>query len=492
MKYKKALTPFLLFFLAVIVYGGFGFEGKLLRDDAMFIYGGQRLVDGAVPYVGMFDVKGPIAPMAAGIGVAISRWMEWDDVLGARLVFLFASALAVVGAYFLGSSLFRCRKTGVLSAMAFLGFFDFAREAASGPRAKSLVVLFGIFSLYFAGRKKWFWGGFFGALSALTWQPTGIFLLASFIMALMQPGKERLRAASLSAVGIGLPAAALVLYFYSQGALFELLDGILLFHLNYLVPVNVPAIYHILLPYWAVTRGYTLMALPIAIGLIVIMYLHYSRRALHGSFKGMLRDDPFAPVFLSFFPFVAWSALDFQGPADFYVFLPYVAVGFAHFLAILAAHMETRLETGRFAWAGGLVVPAICLALTVAAAADIRHRSESGYLDQVATADAIEQRFGEDLKLLSIGCPEALVVMGRTNPNPYPVLIGGMDRRIHATTLGGFEGWLMELAFYDADVIAFGPTGGPHERRLMQWIESRYHEEKMGPWKLYIRDTGNT
>ena len=83
---KRLVVPSCVFAVALITFSQYGFYGKLLRDDAIFLYGGQRLAEGVAPYLGIFDVKGPIAPMVAGLGALISKWLGWDDVYTVRLV----------------------------------------------------------------------------------------------------------------------------------------------------------------------------------------------------------------------------------------------------------------------------------------------------------------------------------------------------------------------------------------------------------------------
>jgi len=255
----------------------------------------------------------------------------------------------------------------------------------------------------------------------------------------------------------------LVLYFHSQNALFELLDGILLFYFRYRDMARLPLILHAWLPLRAIYSGFRMMILPIALGSGMVFYFYFWRRSLHNSLKDMLTKDEFSAILLSFPLFVAWSALDFQNAYDFFVFIPYIAIGFARFLDIAA--------------------------LIGSAVLDIRFNSESGYLEQRDAAIEIERRYGMDIKLAAIGAPEVLVILHRANPTPYVLITTGIDHRIHATTLGGFKGWIMELEAYDPDVIAFGPTHGRHVPKLMKWLNTRYDEEQIGPWKLFVKNS---
>ncbi len=489
MRFKKFGIPFSLFLIAAYVYSRFGFLGKLLRDDAMYVYGGQRMVEGIPPYLGIFDFKGPITTMVAGGGVMASRWLGWDDVYTVRLLFLIISSAAVVAIYLLGESLFQSKRIGILAALTTLGFFSFAKAAASGPRPKTLVVLFGTLCLLLAGKKKWFWAGFFAIVSALTWQPSGIFVLTILLIAFSQPRSQRMRAMSLSLAGIMVPMAALSAYFLSQNAFSELLDGILIFHFRYMDRPTIPLIVHFTNPVIKIFKGYSMMFLPIVIGLGATVYFYFWRRSLYTTLSEMAAEDKFSPVILSFPLFVMWSAMDFQGAIDFFVFLPYAAVGFACFLDMAGEGIRQQLQTGRRKWMSRLVYPGICLALVGSAWLDLHINSEKSYLEQVKVGAEIKRRFGDDVRLISIGNPQVLVVLRHANPTPYIVVLEGTDRMIHDKTPGGFSAWISGLEEYNPDVIAVGPTYGMHIGELKRWLNANFHMERIGASEFYIKNS---
>ena len=95
---------------------------------------------------------------------------------------------------------------------------------------------------------------------------------------------------------------------------------------------------------------------------------------------------------------------------------------------------------------------------------------------------------GGDAKIVSIDVPQILVLLHRTNPNPYLFIAAGIDNRIDATTPGGFKGWLEELERYDPSVIVLGRTTGKFEPMLTDWLQSRYRETTVGDWTLFVKD----
>ena len=63
----------------------------------------------------------------------------------------------------------------------------------------------------------------------------------------------------------------------------------------------------------------------------------------------------------------------------------------------------------------------------------------------------------------------------------------GIGQYIAANKEGGFDAFLRELAAYDPDVIAFGPTGGHPTKLLIDWIAARYQRIHVGPITFFVR-----
>jgi hypothetical protein len=164
------------------------------------------------------------------------------------------------------------------------------------------------------------------------------------------------------------------------------------------------------------------------------------------------------------------------------VFLPYVAIGLAWFLHLA---LQALSETGKLPRTAALVV--LCVALVVTAVYGYRHTSSHDLDLQRAWAQELLARYGSQARIMSIGVPEALVLLHRTNPHPYGFILNGIDNRIEATTPGGFDGWLADLASLDPDVIVYGAARGRLVPRLEQWLETHYERTTIGQWILYVR-----
>jgi len=496
---RRIFPPILVFALAAFVYSQYGLYADLGTTNGIILYSGQKMAEGIPHYVSIFDVITPLGPMLAGLGVLVSKQLGWSDIYTVRLLFFVTGCFAVVSVYLLGNSLFRSQRVGVFAALTFLGFFGFAQEIARGPYHKIPMVLFGVLSLFLTTQRRWFLAGLCGSLSFLLWQPTVIFPLVTLFLAAMQPRERRFRVIIRTLAGIGSPLVAVSAYFYYHGAFYRLLDGSILSHILYGDRPDRSLLEHFLEPMEGALEGYPTMIPTIFIGFVMVVYIIFLRWTRHRSLRDVLAKDAFAPILLSFPALILWSLIDFQNRKDFFVLLPYVAIGFGVFLD-LAVRRIARLEgaalrggTQRFLTIG-LCISLVALATANESLGPMDKRREE-FDQQRQAAMEIEDRFGNDAKLVSIRAPELLVLQHRTNPTPYAFMSKGIANHIDANTSGGFEGWLRELEAYNPDVVAIqgggGTHAGSHNRELMNWLNSNYREERVGPWTLYVRTSIN-
>lgn len=469
--------------LAAFVYGLYGFDGPLYRDYGIYLYGGQRFAEGVPPYAGIFDHKGPLPQALAGLGILLFAPVGLGDVYAARLAFFLAGCLSAVAVYLLGEGVFRSRATGLFAALTFLGFYGYARPVASGPEPKTPMILFEALSLLFMSTRRWFWAGMCGSLAFLAWQPMGALPIVALILALAQPGRERVGAALRVLSGAAAPLVAVFAYYLHKDALGELLDGLVLFNLLHVsrraFPILNPSG-----PLEEMIAGYGIMLVPCAIGLAAIARLYFvgPPRCRH------------APLLLSLPVFAAFSALDFQVPEDLYPFLPYAAAGFGGALAAALG----RLGSGRLAAAAFLAGLLLLLAISNTPLMNERGSPGPSLGEQRESVERIEERLGEEARIVSINAPQVLALLGEENPNPYLFTTDGLDRQIEAEFPGGFEGWILSIEEHDPGAIAFFadaqrqmPDSGmfpEHREVLIRWLRSGYHAEKIGNFWLYVEE----
>lgn len=468
-----------------------GFEGRMWRDHGILMYSGQQMAKGVPPYVSLFDHNGPLSFLIAGAAIIVANAWSVDDVFAVRMVFCALSALAVVALYLLTLTLFGSRSVGLLSAIVFIGLECFARDAGSGPRVKTPMVLFEILCLLFAARKNWFSAGLFGSLAPLVWQPAGIYAVAAVLFAALQSARGRERASSLTRAIAGtlLPIVVVSGYFVYKNAFGEFVNSAVLFNLIYVEQVPATLIQHFANPIAAVYRAYPLGVFPIVLGfLATLAFCVWRLRENGGSISKLLATDRFAVFLVSFLAMVIWSLIDFQGGPDLFVLLLYVAIGFGWLLYLALGHVMDILHLGRAARRAVLAV--LCIILVMTEAGYYRKTRNDGLQEQRRLAHQIEDEFGRDCRLITISSPEILVLLNKTNPNRYLIIASGIDNLIDATEPGGFEGWLRQLEAYDAPVIALGPITGRRAQMVMDWLNAHYEARKVGTWTLFVKDSG--
>ena len=480
--------------ISSFVYSQYGFDGYLLRDDALYVYSGQQIAIGIPPYVSVFDHKGPITPMIAGLGVILAKFLQTNDVLTVRVVFFSISVLAVIVLFIYTFQLFNSSyKIAYLTSFFFINFWGFGRHAASGPRGKTPMVLFEILCLWLTSRKVWFLAGFCGSLSFLTWQPTIIFPIMTVVLSIFQSKGPKERSYNLikSILGVISPLLIVSLYFLSKGAIVEFIDGFLIFNLKYLErPSSVAPLANFKAMFREISRGYTTTFIPIVIGFFALVVIFLWRNSLYQKKPLQLfSKDPYAGLLFSFpLPFI-WSLLDFQGYADFFVFLPYTAIGFGWFLYQAIKNLKkidgitNSIVDASFIFIFGfLIISAIgnyrLTSLWASSASE-------DLTNQKFWANEIRLKYEDEIRVVSIDIPQALVLLNITNPNPYIYIDVGIDQYINANTSGGFTGWIESIQNYDPDLIFYGNPNGKYIPELNTWIKNNYQLTTVGEWKVY-------
>ncbi|MFX0205294.1 MAG: ArnT family glycosyltransferase [Candidatus Hodarchaeota archaeon] len=513
-KYKEIFLPFGIFLISLIVFLSYGMKAYLKKDNSIIVYAGQQMANGVPFYVSIFDIKSPIAYILAGVGVIISRVIGWNDIITIRLLFLLISCITIVSIYFLIKYLFDSSEVGLLSALLFLCFYGFSFYSAYGPRAKILMLVFEILSIWATAKKKWFWGAFIGSIAFLTWQPMLIFPVLTICLAFIQSTKkERILASFKSTGGFMIPLVITSLYFlsYSYNAFESFIHGTLIFYLLYADRGTSNSLLRRVKnslenPLFAIIEGFPAMMFFIILGFVMIIFLFFLTRSNYNSFKEMVCEDSFIVIFGSFPVLVVFALIDFQLFPDFLMFLPFVSIGCAKFLESLIPYFKTcianhhqdiyglrRINPNRLytlmilGIAISFVFPAALMAYYRRAYYDNRYSRTLAY--QQEQAAKVLEMFGENVSILCLGKPELFVFLNRTNPSRYLFIMMGIDNYIHAVTPGGFEGWIQEIQGINPDLIAYGRTPStPHTKKLKDWIDINYTSTQIGPWQLYVRN----
>src|SRR3954449_12306062 len=105
--------------VAGLLYTQFSIQGNLSRDEAIYTYGGQQLVDGVPIYQGIFDPKPPLPTFLTALGLGAGRVAGVDELHAARLEFFLFSLLTVGAIYLLGLRLWRSPVAALAGAVTF-------------------------------------------------------------------------------------------------------------------------------------------------------------------------------------------------------------------------------------------------------------------------------------------------------------------------------------------------------------------------------------
>lgn len=467
--------------LAAVAWSLFGFEGFLYRDDAVYVYGGQRLLAGEMPYSAIFDHKTPLAVVLCAAGSGLGRLCGVDDLLGARLLFGLLCVVSVPMLFVLVRDLTRSPIAGWIAALALIATWSYGRQAIAGPNAKTPYVFFEIWFLLAASRQRWFQAGIAGALATWVWQPGVGFLAVGGGVLVLQWWKNGRSANSRKAawsflLGIATPTLPLLAWFTVTGALGPLLEGSTFFNLRYLRREEIGLLERFTRPWVVAWQTNAWMGPALCAGLAAVIGLLGVRARREET------DSRWRVIVASFPVIVLFALLDFQGAADFYPFLPFAALGLGWLVARILACI-TPLDLRQ-------VLTAFLLLGLSAATLQLYHtRREHQWLTQRYLGRWVLQTYGAKASALTIGLPEFLVATKQTNPNRYVFILNGIDNLIATETEDGFAGWIAQLEATRPAYVTWGPTelSAENEALLNGWLEAHYKERTFGYWTVFER-----
>jgi hypothetical protein len=422
--------------LAAVTYCLIGFEGTLRRDIGLYVYGGQQVLAGDPPYVGVLNRAGPLAHLLPALGIAAGRLVGADDLTATRVLFMLLAVASVMLAYALARDVFGSRVAGLAAGVGLLACEGFSLLAAWGPREKTPMVSFMLAALLAAAHRRWLTAGVLVALATLTLQIALFALLPAMLVAMACAGAGGRIRALARFVGGGLLTVGLALAgFAAAGALRDLLDGFLLLNAT-----NAEA------PSPALTRrgevwnrlvaGFGWSMLVVLGGLVALWVAALARLAGAAG----RRDAATAMVVagaVGGLSAVAWSAVDFDNWPDAFLVLPFSVLG----VGVVASAIQRRLPISLSA-----VVLACCLAAAVAAT--VRFAAEGGdpaerhgLREQRASVTAVLEVVPE-AEIWSLEGPQALVLSGRRNPTRHQMMGPGLVEHLDETWSGGFSGFI--------------------------------------------------
>src|SRR3954469_16049787 len=310
--------------IAALLFTQFSIEGNLSRDEAIYTYGGQQLVEGVPVYEGIFDPKPPLPTFLTAAGVATAHAVGEDEIVTLRYEFLLFSLLTAGAGYLLALRLWRSPVAALGGAVTFVVFRGFASDALGGPGAKTPGVLLSVVALLLLVQRRWFWAALVGSLAFLDWQPLGIYAIAAVVAAFVL-SEARWREAGKALAGAAIPLAATVVYLALAGDLSQFFEASFDFPATGLDrdPITlwqrIGGITHVVNKFY--NEGRILFYAGLVLLPVVLVRRHVRRPAV-------------VIVLGTLLGFVALSLTDFQGYPDLFPLLPYAAIGIAGVVAV--------------------------------------------------------------------------------------------------------------------------------------------------------------
>lgn len=463
--------------LPALVYWLHGFDGSLTRDDALNIYMAQQWVDhGILPFQSVFIHQGPgstffnAAAMVAGRAIGIT-----DDIHATRVTSWLLLSMAHIPLFLLLFHITRSKASALFGLLAFTSFWGFGVHVISGPNTKSWSTMLMVLQFWLIVERRWLLAALAGSLSAWVWQPMIGLAGAGFLLCVLASMQHKQWRAPLAYIaGSLLPWLLCSVYFYKHNALWDMWDGMVLFNIDYVSTLVDPWDRRVLRFKNAMLGGYKWAVVLLATG--IIAGLASSLKQLLVPAKDGNRIVPL--LFLSIVLPVIWTWLDFQSYPDFYVFLPYAAIG----CALLANTLPNRT----------IIHSASALLVVLASASyaspwmNLWIKGKDILPTQQQFAHALP--LSDNDTLLSFGDTTPLVILKRSNPNRHIQINSFLLRHIDARYPGGLDGWLSDIETLKPKVIldAYG-NNGLDIPRLQDFLATHYRSQNHSGLWVYTR-----
>jgi hypothetical protein len=455
-----------------------------VSDQAVYDYMAQCIVRGQIPYRDVIDSKGPGSLYISALVMAAGKAVGFQDILAVRLFYvLLVGALCAV-TYFVAELYLRSRIAAIIAFSLPLVSEQFAEMMVAGTRPKLPMILFGMLTLLFIAKDKPFWAGICSMLSCLCWQPGLAFTGVAVLMFTRYLTSWRdLRGLKVLA-GAAIPFAIVVGYFYFAGALGDLWTWTV--HYNYTVYMpggNVgPSL--ALAQVWRLARlamGANFIWIKLSIAGLII----YAMERLWRRFKernivaapDVFRDAILIPPLVH----LGFCVINWQGEEFLIPLFPFIGI-FAGYFVITVARtiiaiplLKRNLLVVRAIELAPLIPLALILVSVVNHAKGYQLEAGRTLQDQEAAFKAVSDVLGPDDKIYVHGTVELLVLLHRTNMNPYIFLPYGKDDYIGSKSPGGFRAILDGMEAQAPKVIAVSRLRTvTHGDDLLAWAAAHY------------------
>ena len=455
-------------------------------DEAIWDYVAQCIVRGQAPYRDVVEIKSPLSAYLSAAAILIGRSAGLRDAIAVRLLNVLMVGLLSATTFLLAAKCLRSRLVACIAFLIPLAPTHFAEWVVTGTEPKLPMTLFGMFSLLLIARGRPFWAGFFSMLSCLCWQPGLMFTGVALLMFSRYLTNWRDLAALKVLLGAALPLAVLLLYFYSIGALADLWTWTVVYNLRVYAPETAKGLRETVALLWKVSvRVFKLDLMLIALSIAGLIMFGIER------VRTRLKDSkaPRAPCLcgdaIVILPliYLAFCLINFQSGPDLIPLFPFIGLFAGWFVVKLG---DARFGPARYLPGAALIV---LFALIIFRGLIYRVESELTLQDQEKEFAEISKVLAPDDRIYVHGTVEILVLLNRSNLNPYIFLDRGKDDWIARRTPGGFRAFIDDMESLAPKVVAISRVGKVvHRAELRRWVDDHYDQMELPGYEgIYLR-----
>jgi len=480
-----ALAAFLVGLLVTLAHRPFSQpEGG---DEAIWDYVAQCIVRGQVPYRDVVEIKTPLSAYLSAGSLLIGRLASLSDVRSIRLLnILMAGSLSAI-ILLVGIEYLRSRIAAWLAVLILLLPTHFSEWIVSGTEPKLPMILFGMLSVYFIAKRRPFWSGLFSMLSCLCWQPGLMFTAVAVLIFSKYLTNWRDLVAAKVLMGAALPLGALLIYFYSAGALSDFWLWTIVYNLKGYAPETAKSLRETAGLFSRVLlRVFRFDLALVACSFAGFLWFVIERIKARREHVGLDSERRFVDAIVILpCTYVAFCWINFQSGPDLIPLFPFGGLYAAFFIAKLGSAPFEKTLLRRLPLASVAVLLLIILFRIV----NYRVYAPVTLPEQETRIASLSNTLSSTDTMFIHGAVEILVLLNRPNLNQYVDLRQGKDDFVAQRTPGGFSTFINQLEQSAPKIVAFSRSGRIHHRdELREWITNHYDPMELAGFEgIYLR-----
>lgn len=452
-------------------------------DDAIWDYVAQCIVRGQIPYRDVIEIKTPGSAYLSALAIIVGKTAGLQDIVSVRVLCVLLVGILCAVIFLTANAYFRSTIAGFTAVLIILMWPNLSVLMIAGTRPKLPMIIFGLLSLLLIAADKPFWAGFCSILSCLCWQPGLMFTATAVLMFSRYLTSWRDLRALKVFIGASVPLSLVLIYFYVAGALADFWTWTVAYNYRVYRPetsaapdVSLNQLWHLI---DQVTGADTVWVKLGVAGFLLFagerIWMTLKNRRLTVSpdlFKDALAILPLA--------YLGFKAINYPGIDDLIPLFPFIGL-FAGFLFSEATRLIGELKPVSnnhllASFVRSISVIPLVLLIILTCRHCINYRVEGNTLQEQQTkvkplADLLEP----DDKIYVHGTLELLVLLNRSNINPYILLDRGKDRYIAERTQGGFDALIDQMRAQRPKVIAISRVQNvSHRDEMLAWAAEDY------------------